>query len=198
MAGQIHKYAANEQDRTSDDRALAAVLAKYAAVEPPPGLEERILVKLRASPQPVNRVWSRWGLAAAAAVVIVAAVAWRSGRPSHPVTRNDPPATTQGLRQPETQVANRDAGTFRAPRGHVPIRKAAVHPQPNSAAHPKLDVFPSPQPLSEQEKILASYVATYPKDAALIGEARMEALRRDREEELQESAAAGDRDSQLR
>jgi hypothetical protein len=45
-----------------------------------------------------------------------------------------------------------------------------------------LDQFPSPQPLSEQEKILANYVAKYPEHAALIAEARMEALRRDEEE----------------
>jgi hypothetical protein len=44
---------------------------------------------------------------------------------------------------------------------------------------PKLDQFPSPQPLSEQEKILAAYVAKYPEDALLLAQARAEALRRD-------------------
>jgi hypothetical protein len=50
------------------------------------------------------------------------------------------------------------------------------------AAKPKLDVFPSPLPLSEQEKILAIYVAQYPQHAALVAEARMDALRQQEEE----------------
>ena len=55
--------------------------------------------------------------------------------------------------------------------------------QPEIAvAGPKLDVFPSPLPLSEQEKILASYVAGYPEHAALVAEARMDALRQEAEE----------------
>jgi hypothetical protein len=57
------------------------------------------------------------------------------------------------------------------------------------AASPKLDQFPSPQPLSKQEKILANYVTEYPEHAALIAEARMEMLRRDQEEELPQPSA---------
>jgi hypothetical protein len=48
--------------------------------------------------------------------------------------------------------------------------------------NPKLDQFPSPQPLTEQERILASYVALDPEHAALIAEARTEALLREAEE----------------
>jgi len=50
------------------------------------------------------------------------------------------------------------------------------------ASSAKLDVFPSPLPLSEQEKILAIYVAQYPEHAALVAEARMDALRQEDEE----------------
>jgi len=63
-----------------------------------------------------------------------------------------------------------------------PIRDLVV------ASTPKLEQFPSPQPLSEQEQILMSYVAKYPEKAALIAQARAEALQRDREEELAEAA----------
>jgi hypothetical protein len=51
-----------------------------------------------------------------------------------------------------------------------------------AAAGPKLDSFPSPLPLSEQEIILASYVAEDPEQAALVAEARMDALRQQDEE----------------
>lgn len=60
---------------------------------------------------------------------------------------------------------------------HRPTRDLAV-PSP-----PKLAQFPSPQPLSEQERILASYVAKYPEHAALVAQARAEALQQDSEEE---------------
>jgi hypothetical protein len=64
------------------------------------------------------------------------------------------------------------------------------------ANSPKLDQFPSPQPLSEQEKILASYVNQFPDHAALLAQARMEMLRRDREEELRQAGADSTQDSQ--
>lgn len=53
-----------------------------------------------------------------------------------------------------------------------------------ASAPPKLDRFPSPQPLSEQEKILASYVEKYPEQAVLLARARTEALRQDQLEEM--------------
>ena len=55
---------------------------------------------------------------------------------------------------------------------------------PHMGAPPKLDQFPSPQPLSEQEKLLQSYVAKYPEQAVLIARARTEALRQDQLEEM--------------
>ena len=50
------------------------------------------------------------------------------------------------------------------------------------ASSPRMPEFPSPAPLTEQEKILAQYVAKYPEHAALIAEARTEELHRDEEE----------------
>jgi hypothetical protein len=60
------------------------------------------------------------------------------------------------------------------------------------ASGPKLDVFPSPLPLSEQEKLLATYVGQYPEHAALVAEARMADLRHEAEERHQ--IAAGEPD----
>ena len=71
-----------------------------------------------------------------------------------------------------------------------------VHSAVVIVASPKLDLFPSLQPLSEQEKILANYVTEYPEHAALIAQARMEMLRRDQKEELQPPSADRDGDSQ--
>jgi hypothetical protein len=52
-----------------------------------------------------------------------------------------------------------------------------------AAVQPKLDQFPSPRPLSEQEQILVNYVAKYPETAALIAQARTEEREKEREEE---------------
>jgi hypothetical protein len=86
------------------------------------------------------------------------------------------------------------AQSFRPSGRHVthPTRPVAV-----SNAHPKLDQFPSPQPLSEQEKILASYVQEYPENAVLLARARTEALRKDQLEETQAFPPSGwDTDSE--
>jgi hypothetical protein len=64
------------------------------------------------------------------------------------------------------------------------------------SAGPKLQQFPSPQPLSDQEKILANYVSEYPEHAALIAQARMEMSRRDQEEELRVPGVDRKEDSQ--
>jgi hypothetical protein len=60
------------------------------------------------------------------------------------------------------------------------------------AAAPKRDQFPSPQPLSEQEKLLASYVAHDPHHAVLIARAQAELERQDHEEEIRETNATQD------
>ncbi len=77
--------------------------------------------------------------------------------------------------------------SVKKPRTNIPRATPAV-----VASGPKLDQFPSPRPLSEQEKILASYVTKYPKHAALIAQARAEALRQDLAEEMKDAAAAKD------
>ena len=200
MGEQDHRQFLGGQDHAGDelDRELDAALANYSAVEPRAGLEERVLANLRAERTLVtHRAWWRWGLAVAAAVALVTiALAWRSGRTSQPVAGH--PAIMR-LRPTDnmTPVASHNGNALR-PREHPPYRGAArqrSRPAGFVAANPKLEQFPSPRPLSEQEKILASYVAKDPDHAALIAEARMEVLRRDREEELRE-AGVDSRDSQ--
>jgi len=59
------------------------------------------------------------------------------------------------------------------------------------AATPRLDRFPSPEPLSEQERLLRNYVAQYPEQAVRLARLRSEALRQDQLEEM--NAFPGDR-----
>ena len=160
------------------DHQLDVALTRYGAAEPGTGLEERILADMRAQRSRVpDRAWWRWGLAAAVAAVVVVAMAWRLGRPSPSVVVNHPSAATQVLREPGTQVVanGRRSGPHRLEPG--PAQKATAiraHPPVAMAAEARLDRFPSPQPLSEQELALARYVSEFPEEATLIARTQAE------------------------
>ena len=166
------------------DRILDAALAKYTAVEPRTGLEERVLATLRAEQARVpDRAWWRWSVLAAVAamVIVVAILGWRSGGPSHPVVANHPSSAREGQAEPTPQIVLNP----------TPVRKAKArrsHPLVVSRSQPKLrppklEQFPSPQPLSDQEKLLLAYVAEDPERAVLIARARNEALLQEQLEE---------------
>jgi hypothetical protein len=189
------------------DHTLDAALANYAAVEPRAGLEERILANLRAEPARVSeRVWWQLPLAIGATAIVVLAVGLvlRSGRHPQPSVKNPPAVTTPATKQPDTQAATHNPDAVRLARDqatrHQPTHATVQHSARSetvAAAPPRLDQFPSPRPLSEQEKLLASYIAQEPQRAALVAEARMEVLRKDQEEEQQEMTDEG-RDTQPR
>jgi len=174
----------NREDNPKErdlDRTLDAALAKYASVEPREGLQERILANVRAAGgRAKQRAWWTWGFAAvlAAAFMIVAAVVWQWNKVSQPpIVVHRPPVNAEPI---APRIANRDIDPAPQKKQHRTLRPR-LQPEIASAG-PKLDVFPSPLPLSEQEKILASYVAGYPEHAALVAEARMDALRQEAEE----------------
>jgi hypothetical protein len=169
------------------DRELDAALAKYAAVEPRLGLEERVLASLQAVHIADSRAtrWL-WCAAGALAVVIVAlALVWRSSTLHAPriATHHGTgapsviPSGSPGITEVGTNGAHSHPFQPSARHGKRPMHATAT-----AAANPKLDRFPSPQPLSAQEQILQDYVADYPEQAVLIARARNEALQRDAEE----------------
>jgi hypothetical protein len=185
------------------DLELDKALAQYTAIEPRMGLEDRVLANLRAEPKLAPpHAWWRWTAVAALAAVLLVAFTflWRSGErrtDGSSVARDTSPARTTPDRVSNgTEMATyRGSGQSRAshpvfvkkPRTNIPRSTPAA-----MASGPKLDQFPSPQPLSEQEKILQSYVTKYPKHAALIAQARAEALRQDLAEEMRDATSAKD------
>ncbi|HTS38815.1 MAG TPA: hypothetical protein VMH04_24285 [Candidatus Solibacter sp.] len=180
------------------DQALDAALARYAAVEPRAGLEDRILANLRAQPtEAAPRFWWRWGLAGglpwavAALLVVAAAIAWRSSRPAPPIAHR-PAVEAPAPKHPEYQVLVHNDATAIHPHRRNALASQSGH-SATVAAVPKLDVFPSPQPLTEQEKLVLGYVNKNPEQAALLAEAHMESLRREAEERTR--LAAEDRNS---
>jgi hypothetical protein len=177
------------------DRELDMALAKYAAVEPRAGLEDRVLANVRAERSRIpDRVWWRWSVAGALAAVVVVALtlAWRSGRPSPPVVENYPAPTIPSAPKPATQMPSNGGvkqilGSQAESRERATLRRPVIRraqPEAHASANPKLDQFPSPQPLSEQEKLLAKYIEQYPERAVLLARERTEQLRRDQLEEM--------------
>jgi len=164
------KHKQLDENHDELDSALDVALAKYAAVEPRPGLEDRVLANLRAEQSRApERAWWRWGLAGALATVVVVALAlaWRSGKPDPPVIANHPSTAAPSVKQSGMQAGSNGGAIPSAP-----VRRS--RPKVQMAVNPKLDQFPSPQPLSEQEKLLLRYVHEFPQEAVLIAKAQAE------------------------
>jgi hypothetical protein len=180
------------QENDELDQILDAALSKYTAVAPRAGLEERVLANLQAEREKVQRsaAW-HWSVAVGFAVVIIVAatLALRSPKSRHTHIADHPPTATQAPKESEPQFVSNSWNTASTNTAGPYRKKIHPHAKVAKAAPPKLDQFPSPQPLSEQEKILAGYVASYPEHAQLVVQARLEALRKDQEEERK--AAAG-------
>jgi len=209
------------QDENSErDRDLDAALATYAAVEPRAGLEQRVLANLRAKRQRLAaRGWRRWPALAALAVAVSIAVvsaSWRirskafnaataSGSASREgVAKDSSPgvAAQSNVGKPafESGSLHGRAQSTRHAKGAVANHLAAHEsPQTETAgeAAPKLERFPAPEPLSEQEKLLVRFVEDDPQEAALVAEARAEQLQRE-DEEMKEFGSGAEQVQQER
>lgn len=121
------------------DRELDAALASYADVEPRAGLEQRVLARLERGER--SRGWFTWALAIPALAALIIAVWW--ARPT------EVPA-------PPPVIAARIPFVKR----ETPVVPTVTRHRRRPAAGelPKLAVFPSPSPLSEQERLLLAYV----------------------------------------
>jgi hypothetical protein len=184
-------------------RMLDAELNAYTAVEPRAGLEERILANLaREQTDVAARAWWQWSVAAAVAAVIIVAgsLAWRSERePALVISHHSPVNLHASEEKPNSLRADRRRAPNATSR-HGSLRRAArqVAPGTEVAANPKLDQFPSPLPLSEQEKLLASYVAQFGDEAVIVARVRAEGLRDEREREARETETGTNHDVQER
>ncbi len=162
------------------DRILDAALAKYAAVEPRQGLDQRVLANLHAERARVaNRAWWRWSVAALAAAIVIVAItfAWRSGERPHPLVADHLPIRTPRMEQPGPRAAAKTGANNVHPQASSLAIRQATHRAGHKVvepAGPKLDQFPSAQPLNAQERALARYVSEFPQEATLVARAQEE------------------------
>jgi hypothetical protein len=183
MADQNQKEGRVQGTESNLEQMLDAALAKYAAVEPRAGLEDRILASVRAEQaRPGKNAWWQrniwhWGLAAAIAAIVIVAVGVTVNLAKHaqPFAKNPPslPTLKNGTQEPDTQFTKHNEA--------APKRELARHviTQSNQSktvaeARPKLDQFPSAQPLSVQEKLLLEYVRQHPDEALRTAKAQEE------------------------
>jgi hypothetical protein len=202
------------QDENSErDRELDAALARYAAVEPRAGLEQRVLANLRAE-QHLHAARGSRGWRALAALAVACSIALISAslltkskvlnlatapiggsregvaRDSRPggAAQSDmgKPALESGRLQERVRSIERAKG---AVANHLAVNELRQTETADEVT-PKLERFPAPEPLSEQEKLLVRFVEDDPQEAALVAEARAEQfkLEDERMKELGEGA----------
>ena len=128
----------NGDARDEFDRRLAAALAEYANVEPPAGMERRILARVRDAGAGRRFVWWRWATVAVPALACVVAV----------LVYRDSPV----IEPPQVALV-----TPPAPVLVRPVVKKVLRPVP--APLPRREVFPTPSPLSAEERALVVLVA---------------------------------------
>ena len=164
----------NPSRRPLDDQ-LDAVLAKYAAVEPRTGLEERILANLKSRERASAPVaWPRWAGALAVALLIAISLLWVEKHSPQQLLPRPATLPEQASHQPIAQSA-RSHSTRRVKPVKVSAADKRSFTQPAlAAAEPKLDRFPSPQPLTAEELALVRYVQSFPQEATLIAQAQEE------------------------
>ncbi|HUM02892.1 MAG TPA: hypothetical protein VL084_11425 [Thermoanaerobaculia bacterium] len=157
-------------EKTPDlDHLLGKGLEAWADIEPSPGLEERLLIRLRREPAtaPVPEGTTRRGpwLLLAAAVLLVAAagvVRIRSASPRIATTSLTPPREAPARENVVTPVPAREAlPPARVAAAGVPAARPPLPGRP-SPASPVRKVFPSPSPLAEEDRLLIAYVAATP------------------------------------
>jgi len=179
-----------QDERDQLDRVLDSALATYADPGPESGLERRILghIANEAAPAPRPR-WLAWAIAlpVAAGLLIFAVLAGPrlvhapSSIPPQTRILQKPPALggLAGNRALQSEGSDKDASGAKgriesiapanqsSPDAEMQPRRAVL--ETKSAPLPKLDVFPTPQPLTRQEQAFALHAArmTLPKRRAI-------------------------------
>ena len=139
-------------DKDELDRRIDSALAGYADAEPLEGIEGRVMRRVRAA---TRRRAFAWAAAAAAAVIVMTVIVVRT--PRGPAAKPDEIArvVVPMPTQPVPAVEKQPAATKRR------AKSRARRPE----RLPKLELFPSPSPMTAEERVLAAFVARYPKEA---------------------------------
>jgi hypothetical protein len=155
-------------DRDELDLLIDSAVSDYGA--PQAGLEARILARIAEETKSKKQRWLPWtfALPVAAGVLLLLLLSGHK-RTEPPLAAHRQIPAAQG-----TDVASAGAGLSTLPRparntgGRAPLSRMRVRKDRGSEkaiALPKLDVFPTPQPLSREEQQLVAFVSSAPEEA---------------------------------
>ena len=159
-----------EKDKQMDEM-LDSLLAGYSSAEPRPGLETRIMANLRdAESREGSRGWwgFKWvwaGVALAAAIVAGVILMGGHRKEKAPVVVHELPAPARPQpQQPQQKPPERAPQMAIKRREHSSHRVAMMASAQNSGLNPELRPanFPTPFPLSEQERLMLAYLNNTP------------------------------------
>jgi len=179
-----------ETERAMDEW-LESALRQSGKSQPRAGLERRVLAGLQAERYRIasrrRRWW--WVAAMAAATGAIALAVWPG-----PIDRTR-------TREAVVTVAGDDIGSRERPVAPLELRRAPGTPggalarnarrrrptrpttrTPEAGDVARLERFPAPWPLSDQEKLLLRYVQQFPQQAALIARAQTDLQAREQRE----------------
>ena len=171
------------------DRQLEDLLAQYGNAEPRPGLENRVIARLRQEQTRLIPSWIRQGLLTASVGVAVAVFAvvfllqhfnntHQLSTDQRQASSSTPITSSRGVKS-RGENAQEDPLTVPDP----PVRRVKiVHA---AKPLPKLGVFPSNDSLTEQERVLLRYIKENPEHASLVARAQMVQMHKDTAEQGQ-------------
>lgn len=151
----------DERNEAHLEQALDALLASYSRVEPRPGLETRVLASVRAEAE--KKQPYSWPLAWLCGATLTGALAMMFVMDDvHNYVTPEPPAPVASRwKLPPLETASPAAHNVAA-RNHRPPRHVSA--APTLVADVRQQVFPTPVPLSQQERLVYRYLANTPKE----------------------------------
>jgi hypothetical protein len=158
------------QDSDDLDFIINRAVASYGDPAADQQLAERLLDGVRqrtpVTHPPAHRRWLPWaaGLAAAAcALAVIFGTLWPKHAPiNSPGKQQSGQSMAASAPAPSPPLA-RSAPSNRTQRSNLPRRmKQPRHGMTNNAARPKLDVFPTAEPLSDENQAFALFVQRAP------------------------------------
>ena len=162
---------ADQEKDNRIDEMLDSLLANYSSAEPRPGLETRILANLQgaAGNESPAGWWNfRWLWAGMVTAAIIVAAVLINGRhravpPTHVIARTSQPAPQPEI-QPRTPIVRQETAK-------VHRRKPSTVPTAQRNATLALSErpanFPTPAPLSEQERMMFIYLENTPREVVI-------------------------------
>lgn len=152
------------------DSLLDAALSTYADPGPDSSLEQRVLARVSTQLVPLPRPrWLPWAIALAAASCLLLFVVISAPKRIHAPLRNarsaqlsnaSPAVTTQHGPMP---LVPHSTFTHGANLTMAKVQRPLMEITHRSAPFPKLDVFPTPQPLTPEEQALVAFATQVPQ-----------------------------------